>query len=133
MARKLFIIETKDHPEGTNIWTKAVVVGDNLVPLLQADVSGYSLSVFDRDSDTSETEVYSFADTDATSVVYNTLQLGPEWTKNDTGYNFKHMVEWDAWVQQGGHTYVLEYELQTDDWGPVPIIHRVTVVSRHRI
>lgn len=132
MAAKEFIIRS-ELLEGKDIWTKARVVGDDLVPLLQADVSGYSLQVFDRDSDTSETSIYTFTTTSATSVVYNTLQLGPEWTKDDIGYNFKHRVDDAAWAQQGGHTYVLEYQLETTAWGPVPVIHHVTVISRHRV
>lgn len=131
MANKEFIIETKELLEGKNIWTKARVLGEDNIPLLQADVTGYSLQVFDTDVSTSETAVYSFSTTSASSVIFNTLQLDSSWRKDTIGYNFKHEVAYDAWVQQGGHTYVLEYELTTDD-GPVPVIHRVTIKSRHR-
>lgn len=132
MAAKEFIIRS-ELVEGKDIWTKARVVGDDLVPLLQADCSGWSLQVFDRDSDTSETSLYTFTQTSVSSVVYNTLQLGPEWTKDDIGYNFKHQIPQASFTQQGGHTYVLEYQLETSTWGPVPVIHHVSVISRHRV
>lgn len=132
MPNREFIIETEELLEGKNIWTKARVLGEDNVPLLQADVTDYSLQVFDLNSDASETPVYQFSSTSASSVVFNTLQLDSSWTKDDVGYNFKHEVAYDAWAQQGGHTYVLEYELETDD-GPVPIIHRVGIKSRHRV
>lgn len=132
MARKEFIIYS-ELIEGKDIWTKGRATGDDLVPLVQADCSGWSLQVFDRNSDTSETSIYTFTQTSVSSVVYNTLQQGPEWTYDDIGYNFKHRIAQASFAQQGGHTYVLEYQLETTAWGPVPVIHHVTVISRHRV
>lgn len=132
MAAKEFIIKS-ELLEGKDIWTKARVVGDDLIALLQADVDGWSLQVFDRDADDSETAIYTFTMTSPSSVVYNTLQLDSSWTRDDIGYNFKHQVDSAAWTQQGGHTYVLEYQLETTAWGPVPVIHHVTIISRHRV
>lgn len=131
MARKEFIIES-EVLEGKNIWTKARVTGEDNIPLMQANVSGYSLQVFDAPSDASETSLYTFSTTSATSVIFNTLQLDSSWRKDAVGYNFKHMVASTAWTQEGGHVYRLEYQLETDD-GPLPIIHRVKVLSRHRV
>ena len=130
MANQEFIIQSAQL-EGKNIWTKARVVGEDNVALVQADVTGYSLSVFDLTSDTSETAIYSFSDTSATSVVFNTLQTDSSWRKDSVGYNFKAMVAYTAWTQQGGHTYQLEWNLSTSD-GPVPIIHRVKILPIHR-
>lgn len=131
MANREFLIESEIW-EGKNIWTKARVVGEDNVPLVQADVTSYSLSVFDLNSDTSETAVYTFTATSASSVVFNSLQLDTSWRKDTVGYNFKHEVAYDAFTQQGGHVYLFEYELDTDD-GPVPVMHKVTCKSRHRV
>lgn len=73
----------------------------------QADFTGITYAVFDLDSATPATAVSSGSLTVA-NVVFDTLQTDSRWTKDSTGYNFRHDAT-PAMFPTGGHRYRMEY------------------------
>jgi len=118
--------------EGKDIWTLARVTGMDRAALLQAGVSSISLNVFDLNSETTETAVYTESGIVVISTIFDTLQLTDDWDEDDIGYNFKHRSPASNFTQEGGHTYAFEYELVTVSFGTLPIVHEVEIISRHR-
>lgn len=74
-------------------------------PAVQADVSSISYAVYDRKLGT---EVISGTLT-VSSVVYDTLQTGSIWTRDDVGYNFKYALPTTAFPT-GGRSYRVEFK-----------------------
>ncbi len=73
----------------------------------QADVTSIAYALYDLDSTTPETAVGSGALT-VSAVVFDTLQTDAVWTKDSTGYNFKHAIP-AADLANGGHRYRVVY------------------------
>ena len=75
----------------------ARVVGADAAAIVQADISTIAYTVYlldDQDAD-SRTAVtgHDAAALSIATVIFDTLQTGDEWTEDDTGYNFSHVLD----------------------------------------
>lgn len=86
----------------------ARVYGNAGTAITQASLSAIGCKVFDQDSTAPATAVASTSLTVA-SVVFDTLQTGGPWSKDATGYNFKHTLS-SSWFATGNHRYRVEYK-----------------------
>ena len=79
------------------------------VAVVQADISAISYSVFDH-SALGDPVVGGHDGVALTvaDVVFDTLQTDARWTKDATGYNFRHAIAGTAFPT-GGHRYRIEY------------------------
>lgn len=93
------------------------IVGEGY-PIVQADVSTITYSVFDLDGDNAA--VLSAQSLTISAVVYNTLQdtAGYVWTADTLGYNYKHTLPITAFPT-GGRTYQYEAKFTMADAGVV--------------
>jgi len=75
----------------------ARIVGAAGAAVKQADLSSakYTIYLLDDDDPNGETAVAGHEDVALTvsAVIFNTLQTGGLWTKDATGYNFKHVLD----------------------------------------
>lgn len=88
---------------------RARVYGHAGALLQQATVSTITGKVFDLDSATPTTAVYTPTLVVATQV-FDTLQTDGTWTLDTTGYNFAHAMPADAFPT-GNHRYRVEYKI----------------------
>jgi hypothetical protein len=77
--------------------------------LEQADFSSITCKVFDRSSQTESTAIATPSVTIATSVIDTPVTDNALWTKDTTGYNFKHSLA-NTIFTTGGNTYRVEYK-----------------------
>lgn len=68
-----------------------------------------TLRVYDLDSATPATSIYSPANIAVGACLYSPLQTDGYWTTDNTGYNFRHLIANTAFERDGGHRYVAEY------------------------
>lgn len=84
----------------------ARVVGNNAANITQATINGITYKVFDL------TEIPGKLITSGTltvsDVVFDTLQTDSRWTKDSTGYNFRHNMPPSAFPE-GNRQYQVEY------------------------
>lgn len=85
--------------------------------LQQADISGIDLSVFDLDSSTPTTAVYTESLTIASVILDTPVTTNVNWSEDTTGYNFLYDLP-DTVLTNGGHLYVAEFKV-TLSAGPV--------------
>jgi hypothetical protein len=126
------IVATQNQNE--DIITLARVVNPQQSPILQADVNSVALKVYDL-STQSTTAVYTVASIAVGLVVSDTLQTTYGWSQDATGWNFKHRLEVGLVTGGliGGHTYRLEYKLQstgTQDWNYLYVNKVVTILPQ---
>lgn len=98
----------------------ARVVGADADNVAQADISSIACKVFDS----SGAEIINPSIT-VSSVVYDDLQTGDEWTVDSTGYNFRHALPTTAFPS-GGSIYTVEYVFTATDGSVFPVVYRVT-------
>lgn len=73
----------------------------------QADITTITYATYDLDSDAPESAVGSGSLT-VSNVIFDTLQTGAEWTRDSTGYNFKHSLA-PSDLPNGGHRFRVVY------------------------
>jgi len=103
-----FSVLARIHANGTNV--------------VQADVSTITYSIYPTDSDTAHTTATSLT---VATVIYDTLQTDARWTKDITGYNWRHDVAATVLVDPADD-YQIEYKVTMADasvfhWLPDPI------------
>ena len=103
-----FSVLARIHANGTNV--------------VQADVSTIMYSIYPTDSDTAHTTATSLT---VATVIYDTLQTDARWTKDITGYNWRHDVAATVLVDPADD-YQIEYKVTMADasvfhWLPDPI------------
>ena len=76
--------------------------------ILQADLSAIVWSLFELDGELS-VAIVDGATLTIADVIFDTLQTDSRWTKDSTGYNFKHQIP-SANLATGGHTFRAEYK-----------------------
>ena len=91
------------------------IVGEGY-PIVQANVSTITYSVFDMDNDNAA--ILSAQSLTVSAVIFDTLQdtAGYVWTADSLGYNFKHTLPITAFPT-GGHTYRYEAKFTMSDAG----------------
>lgn len=101
----------------------ARVVGSDADNVAQADISSIACKVFDA----AGTQIINPSIT-VSSVIYDTLQTGDEWTVDATGYNFRHALPTTAFPT-GGAIYTVEYVFTATDGSVFPVVYRVTALN----
>lgn len=118
MARRELISEAW---EDENIVTRARVLTEAQVPLAPCMCSTWDVYVYDRDD--GDVQVYALTAQDPADLVrtnYSTVG----WDNDSTGYNVCHGLLDSAWTREGGHTYRIEYKIETNiGEGPISLIH----------
>jgi len=76
--------------------------GSNAV---QADISSITWAIYDAD----ETDATATGTLTVSNVIFDTLQTDGRWSKDDTGYNFRHDVAATVLTDPG--TYQIEYKV----------------------
>ena len=112
----------------------ARVVGSDAAAIVQADIASISFSVYlldDQDAD-SRTAVTGHTDVspNVNDIVFNTLQTDALWTVDETGYNFRHVL--DVSEHQAfaiaGRRYLVEFELTPTSGQAILVRFRVNVI-----
>ena len=103
-----FSVLARIHANGTNV--------------VQADVSTITYSIYPTDSDTAHTTATSLT---VATVIYDTLQTDARWSRDITGYNWRHDVAATVLVDPT-KDYQIEYKVTMADasvfhWLPDPI------------
>ena len=112
----------------------ARVVGGNGQNIVQADVSSAKYTVYlldDRDAD-ARTAITGHSDVALTvsELIFNTLQTDAPWTADDTGYNFRHVLDVSAnqAFSVAGRRCLVEFELTPTAGQVILIRFRVNVI-----
>lgn len=126
------IVATQNQNE--DIFTLARVINPQQEPIVGADVGSIDLKVYDL-STQSTTAVYTATALPVGQVISNDLQTTYGWSQDAIGWNFKHRLEVTAPGISliGGHTYRLEYKLQStgaQDWNYLYVNKVVTILPQ---
>jgi len=113
----------------------ARIVGADGSVIQQADVSAIAYTIYrvdpnDADGDTAIDGHEGVAVTVA-DVIFDTLQTGDLWDVDDTGYNFKHVIDvgTNAAFAVAGATYRVVYTLTSADADDLRNLVRFRVVA----
>ena len=112
----------------------ARVVGKDGQNILQADIASAKYSVYlldDQDAD-SRTAITGHSDValSVADVVFNTLQNDALWTVDETGYNFRHVLdvsEHQAFTV-AGRRFLVEFELTPGTGQVILVRFRLNVI-----
>jgi hypothetical protein len=102
--------------EGTSPTFMARWQGSTGGSLQQSQVTAIGYEAWDLDQSSTANPVASSTNLGAANVVFNTLQTDNRWTKDATGYNFRHTMGSSVFAI-GGHTYRVEYKLTESSTG----------------
>jgi len=112
----------------------ARVVGADAADIVQADITSIAYSIYlldDQDAD-SRTAVTGHAAGAlvVADTIYDTLQTGDEWTVDDTGYNFAHVIDisTNAAFEIAGRRYLVEVILTPAAGQVILVRFRVNVI-----
>lgn len=92
---------------GSGVVLMGLILDHDGARAVQADVSSITYLVNDVTSGTPVSVITSTAVTVGTSI-FDSLQTPAAWTKDDTGYNFRHALPVTAFPT-AGHVYSVEY------------------------
>jgi len=84
--------------------------------LKQANVTTIAYQVHDLHVSSTAGAVASSTGLTVSDVIFDTLQTDERWTKDTTGYNFRHTLGSTVFAT-GGHTYRVEYRLTESSTG----------------
>lgn len=91
--------------------------------ITQTATLSITCAVYDLHSATPNAAIATPTVTVATSV-YDTLQTGLAWTRDSTGYNFKHTLA-DTLFTTGNHVYQVEYTFTPTSGEDARAIYRI--------
>ncbi|QDT70476.1 hypothetical protein MalM25_34240 [Planctomycetes bacterium MalM25] len=95
------------------------------VAIVPADIYSASYTIVARETCGVEPEIQVPGHTQETiepaSVLYGTMQTGPAWDLDATGYNFRHTIDTTVEVafQTAGNHYAVRYELTPVNGQPI--------------
>jgi hypothetical protein len=112
----------------------ARVVGKDGVNIVQADIASVSYSVYlldDQDADgRAAVEGHGDVSLSVSEVIFNTLQNDPLWTVDETGYNFRHVL--DVTEHQAftvaGRRFLVEFVLTPYSGQVILVRFRINVI-----
>ena len=112
----------------------ARVVGKDGQNIVQTDIASAKYSVYlldDQDAD-GRTAATGHSDVDLTvaDVVFNTLQNDALWTVDETGYNFRHVLDVSAnqAFTIAGRRFLVEFELTPNTGQVILVRFRLNVI-----
>ena len=111
--------------EDTGTTCMARIMGDDASAITQAGISSITLNVFKDDSTTAEITVTPSIST----CVFDTYQTDARWSKDSTGYNFRHQIP-SSVMDTGDATYRCEYKFvptSGNQWFVVYLIDTVEI------
>lgn len=100
------------------------VVDESNAIIAPTDIASIGFTVLDRISGTEVTS----GDLEPSDVMLESYSTAG-WTKDSTGYNFRHLMDGDAFPT-GGHIYRVEYKFQTITGRTFPLVFEVTAQDR---
>ena len=117
-----------------SIMLLARVVGDDAQRIVQADVASAKYTVYlldDQDAD-ERTAVSGHADVSLTvnEVLFNTLQTDDVWTADESGYNFRYVLDVSAnqAFAVAGRRYLVQFSLTPASGQVILVRFRVNVI-----
>lgn len=102
--------------EGVSVANMARWQGSTGGNLQQANVSKVSYETHDLDVSSTAGAVSSSTGLVVGDVVFDALQTDSRWTKDASGYNFRHTLS-STVLAIGGHTYRTEYKVTESSTG----------------
>jgi hypothetical protein len=102
----------------------ARIMGDDASAITQAGISSIVLNVFKNDSTTAE---ITSTVTISTSV-FDTYQTDARWSKDSTGYNFRHQIPFTV-MDTGDATYRCEYKFVPSSGNPWFVVYLIDTVE----
>jgi hypothetical protein len=112
----------------------ARVVGKDGANIVQADIASAKYSVYlldDQDAD-SRTAITGHTDVALTvnDLIFNTLQNDALWTVDETGYNFRHVLDVSAnqAFTIAGRRFLVEFELTPNSGQVILVRFRINVI-----
>lgn len=94
--------------------------------------ASYSIEARDKCGSEPDTPVSGHAQQalDPPSVLYDTLQTGPAWGLDATGYNFRHTIDTtvDTAFQAAGTLYAVRYELTPVNGQPIIFRYQIEAI-----
>ncbi len=112
----------------------ARVVGSNAQNLVQADVASakYTLYLLDDQDADARTAVSGHTEVSltVTDVIFNSLQTDALWTVDQTGYNFRHVLDVSAnqALTVAGRRYLVEFQLTPGSGQVILVRFRLNVI-----
>lgn len=109
---------------GEDFWGVCLVVAPNGTRLVRADFTSWALRVYDRQSASEETPIYTLlaqvptaTNPDGSAILSATLQTDG-FKRHPEGYVLKHkLLSSSLWTPIGGRSYNVVYELITAIYG----------------
>lgn len=121
-----------DDP-GMNCW---YVVGAEQTAIVAADLSSYSIAIYDLTARPSAL-IATLSSTTPALQVFNSAQLDGYWTKDDIGYNVRHYMRDSYATFVPGHAYRFVYTLTTGafdegagNWGAITLVREGACKAR---
>lgn len=116
--------------EGTRPVFVARILDAQGVPVVSGDLSGVGTFTVYRQSDETETAVYTDSAVATSSFNSSTaLTVDGYWTADFRGYNFKYTVSVDNAFPEGGESYLCQFSFPTSSAGPVVFEGRIRTRS----
>lgn len=112
----------------------ARVVGADSSEITQSDIDSatYSVHLLDDQNADTRTAVTGHADVSLTKtdIIFNTLQTDALWTKDSTGYNFRHVLDISSnqAFAVAGRRYLVEYKLTPGSGQIIILRFRINVI-----
>jgi len=121
------------HKNGS-VTLLARVVGSDAQNIVRADVSSAKYTVYlldDQDAD-GRTAITGHTDVSLTvaELIFNDLQTDAPWAADDTGYNFRHVldVSGNQAFQVAGRRYLIEFQLTPTSGQVILVRFRLNVI-----
>lgn len=115
--------------EGDDATLRARLVTESGQVVLRDDVDSVSLFLFDATSASGpETRIHE-EELDTEDVLEEALVLDGGWRNDTEGYSFKHTIDGDLGLFQGGRIYRAEYVFRTTDHGKMKVVGSIRTKS----
>jgi hypothetical protein len=113
---------TNSFYQGENLRTLARILA-NAVPLVPSNVDDWSVYLYDQDSSTPTTPIYSaVAQSTIATYLAPALFKPAYWPYNDDGMNFEHTILASLFTAVAGHKLRVEYVFNTNTVGQVTLV-----------
>ena len=112
--------------QGSDVKFLERVVNDSGDALTSADVTKWSLRVFERNDDRDGKKLVT--DASPTGYVEDSLLTTEGWTKDTVGWNFKYRLSYDDFKAIGGRTYRFEFRFVTASYGDIYVVYRINYI-----
>lgn len=109
--------------EGQDIWTTDLLVRADGQDAILTDIASWSVYVYDYQT---SVLVYSLTGQSPTSPPFFNSRQGAGGFSSKP-YNFRHQLPGTAWTQKGGKRYDIRYQIETVQFGMIPLNRVVSI------